>query len=208
MSLDWGLALDQCAHSLGRVAIGATVAAMLGVSAGLLRHALPLVLKRNPILTFFMEAPKFPPPIAWIPFVILAFGIGELAAIVLVVIGAFPPIFTATYSAAESIPQVLLDTADSLEIRGIKRWMFVILPASVPQIFVGLRSSISMGWMSVIAAEMVSGQSGLGYSIQIHRLNLQLESMALDMVLIGFLGWVLFEAVKALESAFLPWART
>lgn len=205
MGLPWAEALQNCAHSLGRVLVGTAIATVAGVAAGLARHALPAALKRNPLLVFLMEAPKFPPPIAWIPFVILGFGIGELAAVMIVFIGAFPAVFTATYAATESTPTVWLDTADSLEVRGWKRLTRVLLPAALPQILVGIRSGLSMGWMSVIAAELISGQSGLGYSIQLHRLNMQYDGMVLDMVLIGFLGWALFEGVRQLERVIIPW---
>lgn len=62
-----------------------------------------------------------------------------------------------------------------------------------------------MGWMSVIAAELVSGQSGLGYSIQLHRLNLQYDKMVVDMFFIGLIGWLLFSLMNKLERWLVPW---
>ncbi len=195
----------NCLASLIRVFIGVLVATIFGITAGLLRSALPSRLKRNKVIRFFFEAPKFPPPIAWIPFVILAFGIGELSAYTVVFIGAFAPIFTNTYEAAESVPEILRKAALSLDATGWRYMAQVIFPASLPQIFTGIRVGMAMGWMSVIAAEMVSGQSGLGYSIQINRLNLQHTYMVIDMVLISLIGFLLFESIVFLERICIPW---
>lgn len=202
---DWAGIAVNCLFSLQRVLIGVCLAAGLGISLGLLRSALPPVIKQNHLVRFIMEAPKFPPPIAWIPFVILAFGIGEFSAYTIVFIGAFSPIFTACFEGAESVPLVWKQTAASLEIKGIRYLRKVVLPASLPQIFIGLRAGVSIGWMAVVAAEMISGQSGLGYSIQLNRLNLQYDLMAIDMILIGFIGFLLYEMILILEKWLMPW---
>jgi ABC-type nitrate/sulfonate/bicarbonate transport system permease component len=91
---------------------------------------------------------------------------------------------------------------------GITNWSYlwkIAFPASLPQLFTGLRVSIGMGWMSVIAAEMISGQSGLGYSIQLNRLNMQYGLMTVDMILISIIGFLLFESVVVLQRTLLPW---
>lgn len=195
----------NCLFSLSRVLAGVALATVLGVGLGLGRSLLPSWLKRNRLLKFLLEAPKFPPPIAWIPFVILLFGIGETAAYVIVLIGAFSPIFTSTYEGAESVPPVLRNCAASLEVRGVRYLGRVVFPSALPQVFTGLRSGVSMGWMSVIAAEMISGRSGLGYSIQLNRLNMQYDLMAVDIVLIGLIGFFLFEGTVWLQKKIIPW---
>lgn len=197
--------VTNCLYSLQRVMTGVAIAALAGITLGLLRSALPAAVKRNPITRFLFEAPKFPPPIAWIPFVILWFGIGEISAYVIVFIGAFAPIFTASFEGAESIPQMWRQTAASLQISQTRFLYEVVFKGSLPQIFTGLRTGIGMGWMSVIAAEMISGQSGLGYSIQLNRLNLQYDLMVVDMVAIGTIGFLLFEMVTGLERLCIPW---
>jgi ABC-type nitrate/sulfonate/bicarbonate transport system permease component len=193
--------IDSCV----RVLIGVSCAVLLGIGAGLLRHQAPNALKHNFLFRFLLEAPKFPPPIAWIPFVIITFGIGQLSAVIIVIIGAFSPVFTATYDACENIPQELRDTLASFEITGAKRIFGFSLMASLPQIFSGIRSGLGMGWMSVIAAEMISGQSGLGYAIQQERLNMDYGSIAIYMVIIGLVGFLSFEILKLIEKKFFPW---
>jgi NitT/TauT family transport system permease protein len=195
----------NCLFSIKRVIIGISAAVILGIGLGLVRSALPPAVKRNRLIKFCFEAPKFPPPIAWIPFVILLFGIGEFSAYTIVFIGAFSPIFTNSYEGAESVSLIIRDTAKSMEIRGIGYLSHIIFQASLPQIFTGIRVGISMGWMSVIAAEMISGQSGLGYSIQLNRLNLQYDLMTIDIILIGLIGFFLFEGAILLEKKIIPW---
>ncbi len=197
----------NCLLSLQRVFIGVAIALLIGIVVGILRSALPPKIKNNKLIRFLFEAPKFPPPIAWIPFVILLFGIGEKAAYCIVFIGAFSPIFINTFQAAETLPLIWKQSAASMEIRGFNYYYHIVFKGSLPQIFVGLRAGISMGWMSVIAAEMISGQSGLGYSIQMNRLNLQYGLMIVDMCLIGAIGFLLVELIGVLENKIVPWRR-
>ena len=201
----WGDILLNCFYSFERVIIGVLIAIIVGVIAGLFRSSLPIKLQNNCLVKFLFEAPKFPPPIAWIPFVILLFGIGNLSAYTSVFIGAFSPIFISAYDGARSVPSIIKNTAYSMEISKWKFLILVILPASLPKIFTGIRAGVSMGWMSVIAAEMISGQSGLGYSIQLNRLNLQYGSIVVDIILIGIIGYLLFEGVGHLERKIIPW---
>jgi ABC-type nitrate/sulfonate/bicarbonate transport system permease component len=202
---DWYWIALNCLYSVQRVVIGISAAVVIGITVGLARSILPSKIKGNRFVKFCFEAPKFPPPIAWIPFVILFFGIGEFSAYTIVFIGAFSPIFTNTYEGAESVSLIIRNTARSLEIRGARYLWQIIFKAALPQIFTGIRVGISMGWMAVIAAEMISGQSGLGYSIQLNRLNLQYDLMTLDMILIGIIGFFLFESAILLENKIIPW---
>ncbi|MBU0485625.1 MAG: ABC transporter permease [Proteobacteria bacterium] len=198
------LALN-CLFSISRVMAGVSMAIVIGIAVGLSRSILPAGLKRNKLVKFLFEAPKFPPPIAWIPFVILLCGIGEFSAYIIVFIGAFSPIFTSTYDGAESVSPAIRDCARSLEIKGARFLWQIIFPAALPQIFTGIRVGVSMGWMSVIAAEMISGQSGLGYSIQLNRLNMQYDLMTVDIVMIGIIGFLLFESTVFLQKKIIPW---
>jgi ABC-type nitrate/sulfonate/bicarbonate transport system permease component len=82
---------------------------------------------------------------------------------------------------------------------------YFLIPAVAPQLLTGMRAGLSMGWMSVIAAEMVCGQSGLGYSIQLYRQNLQYDLMTMDMVAIGAIGFFLHESMVRLDKRLMPW---
>lgn len=194
-------------ESLRRVFIGSGYAIIIGVILGLGRSCLPKPIKYNFLFKFIFDFIKFPPPIAWIPLVVLYFGIGEKSAYVIVFIGAFSPVFTNTYEGAESMPNVLKTTSYNF---GVKRFRYiykVLFPYTLPYVFTGIRSGLSMGWMSVIAAEMVSGQSGLGYKIQLLRLNLDYQKIFIYILFIGILGYFLFQIVGILERLILPWSE-
>jgi NitT/TauT family transport system permease protein len=90
--------------SLQRVIFGVTLGALGAVALAILRSALPVHLKHNQLVKFLFDAPRFPPPIAWIPFVIITFGIGESAAVAIVFIGSFSPIFVSCFEGLESTP--------------------------------------------------------------------------------------------------------
>ncbi|QDK40053.1 hypothetical protein DOM21_00985 [Bacteriovorax stolpii] len=191
--------------SFSRVLIGGAMAVILGILLGFLRYSLPRFLKRNFIINLILDAPKFPPPIAWIPFVILFFGIGNTASFIIVFIGVLPSIVTQVYDGLESIKLEVLQTARSMQLSKMKMLRFILIPAILPQLMTGIRVGFSMGWMSIIAAEMISGQSGLGYSIQINRINLQYTNMIYDMIAIGVIGYLMTRLLYLLEARMAPW---
>lgn len=186
--------------SISRVLVGGGFAFVAGIVFGLLRFSLPKYLKNSFFFNLFLDAPKFPPPIAWIPFVIYIFGIGYKASLIIVFIGVFPSVSTNTYEALSLVRIEILRVAKSLELPFYKMIFQIYLPAVLPQIFTGLRVGLGMGWMSIIAAEMISGTSGLGYSIQVNRLNLRFDLMIVDMILISLIGFFLNWMLKNLEA--------
>ena len=164
-------------------------------------------IKNSRIFNFFIDLPRFPPPIAWIPFVILIFGVGEFGAYIIVFIGALSPIFISTYEGLENVSIEQINSTKNFEIKGLKYYYFFLIPSALPHIAIGIKSSISMGWMSVIAAEMVTGQSGLGYAMQLYRLNLDYTKMVICMLLISFIGYVLSIFVDKFEKKILFWVN-
>ena len=136
-------------------------------------------------VTFLFEFMRFPPPIAWLPFVILYFGIGGLSSVIVVFLAVFPTVSTNTFEGLRLIPTGIRRLALSLEMSPKDRIFKIFLPAIAPQLFTGFRLGIGMGWMSVIAAEMVGGEEGLGYSIQLHRTYSEYGSMLFDIAAIA-----------------------
>lgn len=134
-------------------------------------------------------------PLAWIPLAILWFGIDEGGKIFVIFIGTFFPILLNTIAGAKSIDPVLiragriLGCADDASL-----FRKVVLPASLPQVIVGLRISFGTGWAAIIAAELVAARSGLGYLISNGMEVLRSDFVLVGMVTIGILG-VLFDAV-------------
>jgi ABC-type nitrate/sulfonate/bicarbonate transport system permease component len=137
--------------------------------------------------------------------VVLAFGVGHSASVALVIIGSFPAIFTAIYEAMTRTPDHWLKLSHTLGLSPQKILWKIQIPLGLPQFFTGLRGALSMGWMSVIASELVAGDAGLGYLIQLHRINLDYDLIVIDMVFIGFLGFAIVRIVDWCEKRYCPW---
>jgi NitT/TauT family transport system permease protein/sulfonate transport system permease protein len=187
--------------SLSRVIIGVFVATIVGVSLGLFTAHF----EKIRFLTMYIDILKPIPPIAWIPIAIILFGLSEISSYFIVFIGAFFPIFSNTYYGAKSIPVIYKNCALSFDLSPRTYFMKILLPYTLPYIISGIKIGIGMGWMSVIAAELIGAQSGLGYYIQLNRLILQSDNVIVGMLTIGIVGYGLQKIVEKLESKLLAW---
>lgn len=187
--------------SLTRVATGVLLAAFFGIFLGLLAGHF----RKTRFFTMYVDILKPIPPIAWIPIAIILFGLGETSSYFIVFIGAFFPIFSNTFYGARSIPVIYKNCANSFELTTVTYLTKVLFPYTLPYIMSGVKIGIGMGWMSVIAAELIGAQSGLGYYIQLNRLLLQSEDVIVGMLTIGLVGYGLQKVVESLESRLLEW---
>lgn len=192
--------------SLTRVSLGVFLGVCLGIFFAVVRSTLPPWLRRNFFISFVFEFLRFPPPIAWIPFVILWLGIGSMSTLAIVVIASFPIMLMNCFEGIERIPLTLQRTANSLPLSNFERVKKLYLPSILPHVFLGLRQSLGLGWMSIIAAEMIGGQEGLGYAIQLSRLNLQYQEMVLLIFTIGIVGFFFHWFLQVLERKLFPWS--
>lgn len=176
---------DDIVASLFRVAIGYLIAAALGVPLGLLLGSRPrLRLALLPAVNFFRSLS----PLAWIPFAILWFGIGDAPAVFLIFMASFPPLVLATAAAAANIPAVYFRAAKDYGLRGNELLTGVTLPAILPQIIIALRVTAGLSWVVVVAAEMIAGRDGLGFLIWDARNALRPDLVVVGMILIGCMG--------------------
>jgi NitT/TauT family transport system permease protein len=171
--------------SLFRVFSGFFLALAVGIPGGLLmgRHAR--------MANFFLPIANFArstSTIAWIPFAVLWFGIGDLPVIFLVFIGAFFPILVLTSAAVANIPSVYLKVAHDYHLKGSTLLFDVILPAIGPQLITGIRMAAGLTWSIVVAAEMLAGRDGLGFAIQDARNGLRIDLLLAEVMVIGMLG--------------------
>ena len=196
--------LRDAQASLLRVGAGFALASLAGVLLGLLFARAPVA---SAGLRASVEFLRPIPPIAWIPLAILWFGIGNVSAIFIVFTGSFFPIFLTTFQAAERVPEDLLQTARCYGARGWRLFLRVLLPAAAPEIATGLRVGLGVAWTSVIAAELVGAQSGLGYMIQLNRMLLQMENVIAGMMTIGLIGFGLYRLTDRIEVLVIPWSR-
>ena len=190
--------------SLKRVLIGFLLAALLGVPLGLLMALNPYV---NAVVKPIIDIFKPMPPLAWISVAILWFGIQETPKIFIIVIGSFVPALLNAYNSVLLIEPELYDV---VRVMGGSRWdevRQVCIPASLPAISAGLQIAMSSAWGCVLAAELVSSRSGLGYII-IQGMKVSDPAMVLGgMVVIAFIAWLLSQAMEWLDRKLCPWRR-
>lgn len=194
--------VEDIKASLSRVAIGFAIAASLGVSLGVLTGVAG---RAGEPVRSVLELLRPIPPIAWVPLSILWFGLGDQAAWFIVFVGAFFPIYIQVSLAVARCPPQWLELAESLKTPPLLMLLKVRLPAAAPQIAAALRTGLGLAWTSVIAAELVGAQSGLGYRIQMHRLVLETEGVIVGMACIGILGFAISAAAAWLEERVIPW---
>ncbi len=189
--------------SLARVSIGFAIATVLGVTLGMVLGRVKWLAR--PLMPV-LELVRPISPIAWIPLAILWFGLGDKPAWFLICYGAFFPIFTNTYLGVTSIQPIHVQAAECM---GVGRWLFVrkvLFPSALPYILAGMRIALGVGWMCVIAAELIAAQSGLGYMIQLARNLLETEKVLAGMIIIGMIGFAMNVAMTYLEKLMAPWA--
>jgi NitT/TauT family transport system permease protein len=201
-----GLLLPYLRDSLVRVAIGYGAAVALGVPLGLwVGWSRNLATAINPVVQVLRPIS----PIAWIPVAIVFFGIGNLAPIFLVFLGAFFPIVVSTQNGVSAVPPMYLRAARNFGLSPAQIIRRVLLPAALPQILSGLRIALGIAWLVVVAAEMIAVDSGLGYLIiDARNAGKRYDLVVAGMLLIGATGLVLdfaarrFEGLRALRWGF------
>ncbi len=183
-----GRLLSDLVASLFRVTTGFMLAVVLGIPAGLwLGHHVRSRFALLPAINFFRSLS----PLAWIPFAILWFGIGDLPAIFLIFMACFFPVVIATVSAVASIPSVYFRVARDYRFSGVELLTQVTLPAIAPQVITSLRVTAGLAWLVVVAAEMIAGRDGLGFAIWDARNGLRMDLLVGGMIVIGVIGMVI-----------------
>ena len=189
-------------HSLWRVFGGCAAAAIvglpLGVGIGLWEPFEDVV---DPVVEFLRPIP----PIAWIPLGILWFGIGDTQNMFIIFLGAVFPIVLNTIAGVRGIDRTLVWGGFTLGGRPSQIVREIILPGALPLILTGLRIGLGVGWMALVAAELVAARSGLGFMIQSGRYAALTERVILGMVVIGVLGLLMDYAMRWIERRLAPW---
>lgn len=145
------------------------------------------------------------PPIAWIPFLIMALGIGEMSKITVIAIGTFWPLLLNTIEGVHAADDSLLELGRVLE-KDKKTVIFkIILPSAIPSVFTGARLGISRAWSCVVTAEMIAASAGVGYLIQYARELSQPALMFVGVAVIGLIGLLIDAVMVAIQKKLLYW---
>lgn len=142
-------------------------------------------------------------PTAWMPFIVLLFGIGDVPAVVIIFIAAFFPVLLSTVAAVGNIDSIYLKVSQNFGIRQPALMWKVIFPAAFPQIANGIHLALGTAWIFLVAGEMVGAQSGLGYQIIDARNNVRADILLATILVIGLIGLLLDTALKMLEKRIL-----
>ncbi len=193
-----GLLVKYVVASLFRVTWGFALAALLAIPLGLLvgyhRRA---ELAVNPLLQILRPIS----PLAWIPLAILWFGVGDISSIFLIFLGCFFPLLLTSMNAVRGIPSMYLDAGRNFGLRPVQIITRVLYPAVVPQLIVGLRITLGIAWLVVVAAEMIAVNSGLGFLIvDARNAGNRYDLVVAGMILIGVIGLCLDMGMRQLEK--------
>jgi ABC-type nitrate/sulfonate/bicarbonate transport system permease component len=188
--------------SLYRVLLAVGAATALGVPLGLAMGWSPRFRRAvDPLLEFVRPIP----PLAWIPLSILWFGIGNAQIVYIIFLAAFFPVVLNSMAGARDVDAYLVRAGLSLGARGGELFRTVVLPAALPQIFTGMRVGLGIGWMALVAGELIAAPSGLGYMINNARTLFRSDYILLGMVLIGVLGLILDFLMRQIIRLTMPW---
>lgn len=190
--------------SIVRSLTGFSLALLIAIPLGLLIGWYPLAKDLlNPILEVFRNTAA----LALLPVFMLLLGIGETSKIAIVLFACTWPILLNTIAAVGNVDPLLIKSARSMNISSFKLFIKVILPASVPTIFTGIRMAGTAAILVLIAAEMVGAKEGLGYLITYSQYNFQIPEMYAGILTIALLGLLINQGLSMLERKFSRWKQ-
>lgn len=190
--------------SLSRVVQGFFLAAIVGVAVG-------TAVGRSRRLEYLVEPTiellRPIPPLAFLPMMVLWFGIGETSKVAFIAYAAFFPIFTTTVEGIKYVDPLLLRAAASLGASERDIFRYVVLPAALPNIITGLRIAFGLSFFVIVAAEFIAADSGLGFLINDARTFFLVANMLLGAAVIGAIGFTFNILLRRLEAWLLRWRK-
>lgn len=201
---DVGLGLQVLA-SLQRVAIGYSIAAVVGISLGIVVGLNQRVRKGlDPVFNILRTVP----PLAWVPIALAALQQSQPAALFVIFITAVWPILINTAVGVRQIPQDYNNVAQVLRLSRQEYFFKILFPSALPYIFTGLRIAIGLAWLAIIAAEIVmTGVTGIGFFIWNSYQNGQVSEIIVALVYIGLVGWGLDVLMVWVQGKILPYSK-
>jgi nitrate/nitrite transport system permease protein len=191
----------QVWSSLQRVALGFTLSAIVGVALGILVGTSPLMYSAlDPLFQILRTVP----PLAWLPISLAAFQQANPSAIFVIFITAIWPIIINTTEGVRQIPQDYNNVARVLKLSRFKYFFKVLLPATAPYIFTGLRIGIGLSWLAIVAAEMLIGGVGIGFFIWDAWNSSRISDIIIAIVYVGLVGLLLDRLIVFVGTLVLP----
>ncbi|MDG9923667.1 MULTISPECIES: nitrate ABC transporter permease [unclassified Pseudomonas] len=194
MGIGWNIL-----HSLGRVGVGFGLAALIGIPLGFAigRFAF-LAGMLSPIISLLRPVS----PLAWLPIGLLVFEAAGPASIWVIFISSIWPIILNTAAGVASVPQDYLNVARVLKLSEFKVLTRILFPAVLPHLMTGIRLAIGVAWLVIVAAEMLTGGTGLGFWVWDEWNNLNVEHILIAIIIVGLVGLALEQALLLLAKRF------
>ena len=191
--------------TLGRVvlgfALGSALATLLGATTGYSRRLFHLL---DPLLQGVRNIPS----LAWVPLFILWMGIYETSKVVLIAVGVFFPVYLNLMNGIQGVDRKLVEVGRVYRLSGVQLVRRVFLPATLPAYFVGLRSGLGLGWMFVVAAEIMGANKGLGFLLVDGQMTGRPHTILASILLFAVLGQLTDAGLAALSRHLLRWQDT
>ncbi|TGS36959.1 MULTISPECIES: ABC transporter permease subunit [unclassified Mesorhizobium] len=195
--------LQHVVASLGRVFAALAAAILVGVPVGL---AIGISTVGRGIFDPLLEFLRPIPPLAYLPLVIIWFGIGEPSKILVIAIAMLAPVALSTASGVRGVSRERINAARSLGATRAQVVRHVILPSALPSILTGLRIALGAGWSTLVAAELVAATRGLGFMIQSAAQFLVTDVVVMGILVIAAIAFVLEFTIRRIERVLVPWA--
>ncbi len=196
----WGHAAASLQLVIGAFLLAVGIGVPLGVLMGWFRTFDAVA---NPI--FQMMRPI--PPLAWIPLAIVWFGIGIEAKMFVIWLAAFVPSVINSYTGIKLVDPVLIQAARTFGANKYQILREVAVPSSLPVILAGMRISLGVSWMTLVASELLAATAGLGYAMQIARRSMYPEVIVVNMLVIGLLGAAMGKILQRFERRWCSWSE-
>ena len=194
--------LQHALASLGRVGMALLAALVTAIPVGLATASSPVIRGAfDPLIEIYRPIP----PLAYLPLVVIWFGIGEVSKILLIYLAMFAPITLATAAGVRGVAQDRIDAARSMGASRAQVLRLVVLPSALPDILVGIRIGLGAGWSTLVAAELVAATRGIGFMIQSASQFLVTDIVVMGIFVIAAIAFAFELVIRSLERALTPW---
>lgn len=199
-----GELIKDVSISLLRVLEGFVLASIAGVTLGMI---MGISKKTDRFFSLTFNTIRQIPMMAWMPLIILWFGIGEVSKVIIIFMGAFFPVLINTISGIKQIPPGYLEVGKMYKLSKVQLFRKIYFPSALTSIFVGLKLALGLSWMIVVAAELIAASSGIGYRINDARSLMQPEVVLVGMFVIGAIGILMDQILVRISKIITPWAE-
>lgn len=156
----------------------------------------------DPLIEFYRPIP----PLAYLPLIVIWFGIGELAKVLLIYLAIFAPIAISTANGVRNVDVAKLRAAQALGASNRQLIRYVVLPHALPDILSGTRIGLGVGWSTLVAAELIAATRGLGFMVQSASQYLATDVVLVGILVIAFIAFALELGLRALQRRLVPWS--